>query len=108
MIDVATRDRVEAARGADLIVLAVPIMTMRATLEKMIEHAAPDTVVTDVGSVKGYVVRELEPLITGKRSLVAAHPVAGKETNGAVSADLGLFRDRSVILTPSAKTTPEA
>src|SRR5216683_263710 len=108
MIDVATRDPVEAARGADLIVLAVPIMTMRATLEKMIEHAAPDAVVTDVGSVKGFVVRELEPLITGKRSLVAAHPVAGKETTGAAAADLGLFRDRRVILTPSAKSTPDA
>ena len=97
MIDVATRDPVEAARGADLIVLAVPILTMRATLEKMIEHTAPDAVVTDVGSVKGYVVRELEPLITGKRSLVAAHPVAGKETTGAAAADPALFRDRRVI-----------
>ncbi len=108
MLDVATRDPVEAARGADLIVLAVPIMTMRSTLEKMIAHAAPDAVVTDVGSVKGFVVRELEPLITGKRSLVAAHPVAGKETVGAASADPALFRDRRVILTPSAKSTPDA
>ena len=108
MIDVATRDPVEAARGADLIVLAVPIQTMRATLEKMIEHTAPDAVVTDVGSVKEYVVRELEPVITGKRALVAAHPVAGKETTGAVAADPALFRDRRVILTPSAKSTPEA
>src|ERR1700687_2122248 len=108
MIDVATRDPVEAARGADLIVLAVPIMTMRATLEKMIEHAAPDAVVTDVGSVKGFVVRELEPLITGKRALVGAHPVAGKETTGALAAELGLFRDRRVIITPSAKSTPDA
>src|SRR5260370_28790875 len=83
MLDVATRHLVEAARGADLIVLAVPIMTMRATLEKMIAHAAPDAVVTDVGSVKGFVVRELEPLITGKRSLVAAHPVAGVEATRA-------------------------
>ena len=108
MIDVATRDPVEAARGADLIVLAVPILTMRATLEKMIEHTAPDAVVTDVGSVKGYVVRELEPLIAGKRSLVAAHPVAGKETTGAGAADPALFRDRRVIITPSAKSTPGA
>ena len=108
MIDVGTRDPVEAARGADLVVLAVPVRTMRATLEAMIEHTAPHAVVTDVGSVKGYVVRELEPLITGKRSLVAAHPVAGKETTGALSADPALFRDRRVILTPSAKSTPEA
>jgi prephenate dehydrogenase len=108
MLDVATRDPVEAARGADLIVLSVPIMTMRATLEKMIAHTATDAVVTDVGSVKEFVVRELEPLITGKRSIVAAHPVAGKETVGAVSADPALFRDRRVILTPSAKSTPDA
>lgn len=108
MVDVATRDPVEAARGADLVVLAVPIMTMRPTLETMIEHTAADAVVTDVGSVKGYVVRELEPLITGERSLVAAHPVAGKETVGAAAADPGLFRDRRVIITPSAKSTPAA
>lgn len=108
MVDVATRDPIEAARGADLIVLAVPILTMRATLEKMIEHTTPDAVVTDVGSVKGFVVRELEPLITGKRSFVGAHPVAGKETTGAAAGDPALFRDRRVILTPSAKSTPEA
>jgi prephenate dehydrogenase len=108
MLDFATRDPVDAARGADLVVLAVPIMTMRSTLEKMIEHATPDAVVTDVGSVKQYVVRELEPLITGSRSLVAAHPVAGKETTGAAAADPALFRDRRVIITPSAKSTPAA
>jgi prephenate dehydrogenase len=108
LIDIATRDPVEAARGADLIVLAVPILAMRSTLEKMIEHATPDAVVTDVGSVKQYVVRELEPLIAGERSLVAAHPVAGKETTGAAAADPALFRDRRVILTPSAKSTPAA
>jgi prephenate dehydrogenase len=108
MIDRATRDPVEAARGADLIVLAVPILTMRATLEKMISHTAPDAIVTDVGSVKEFVVRELEPLITGDRALVAAHPVAGKETTGAGAADVELFKDRRVIVTPSAKSTPEA
>src|SRR5258708_2531875 len=80
MIDIATRDPVEAARGADLIVLAVPILTMRATLEKMIEHVAPDAVVTDVGRVTGYVVRDLEPLITGKTPLVGPPPVAGPHT----------------------------
>ncbi|MDB5107392.1 MAG: tyrA, partial [Candidatus Binatus sp.] len=108
LIDHATRDPIEAARDADLIVLAVPIRTMRSTLEQMIAHTAPDCIVTDVGSVKGFVVSELEPLITGRRSLVAAHPVAGKEITGAVAADSELFVDRRVILTPSATSTPEA
>ncbi|HVN63078.1 MAG TPA: prephenate dehydrogenase/arogenate dehydrogenase family protein [Candidatus Binataceae bacterium] len=108
IIDSATRDPAEGARGADLIVLAVPILTMRAALERLIPSCGPNAVITDVGSVKGYVVRELEPLITEKRSLVAAHPVAGKETTGAAAADPDLFKDRRTIITPSKTSTPEA
>ena len=108
MIDMASRDAAEAARGADLLMLAVPIVTMRATLEKMLPHLAPNAVITDVGSVKGWVVRELEPLINAPMTLVAAHPVAGKETTGAVAGDEDLFRDRRVIITPSAKSTEPA
>lgn len=108
MLDFATRDRAEAARGADLIVLAVPIVTMRETLAAMLPHCAPAAVISDVGSAKGWVVRELEPLIPAGMSLVAAHPVAGKETTGAVAADENLFRDRRVILTPSAKSNADA
>lgn len=108
MLDAATRDPAEAARGADLLMLAVPILTMRATLEQMLPNLAPNAVITDVGSVKGWVVRELEPLIPAGMALVAAHPVAGKETVGAVSADPELFRGRRVIITPSAKSTAGA
>jgi prephenate dehydrogenase len=108
MIDLASRDPEQAARGSDLVMLAVPILTMRATLEKMLPHLAPAAIVTDVGSVKGWVVRELEPLIRPPMTLVAAHPVAGKETTGAVAADPELFRDRRVIITPSATTTAAA
>ncbi|MGC1342078.1 MAG: prephenate dehydrogenase, partial [Candidatus Binataceae bacterium] len=93
---------------ADLLMLAVPIRTMRATLEQMLPNLAPNAVITDVGSVKGWIVRELEPLIPAGMALVAAHPVAGKETVGAGSADPELFRGRRVIITPSAKSTADA
>lgn len=108
MIDSSSRDPIEAARGSDLLMLAVPIVAMRTTLEKMVPHLAPDAVITDVGSAKGWVVRELEPLINPPMSLVAAHPVAGKETTGAIAGDIDLFRDRRVIITPSAKSTAPA
>ncbi|HVA78979.1 MAG TPA: prephenate dehydrogenase/arogenate dehydrogenase family protein [Candidatus Binataceae bacterium] len=108
MLDAATRDPAQAARGADLLMLAVPILTMRATLERMLPYLAQNAVITDVGSVKGWVVRELEPVIPAGMTLVAAHPVAGKETVGAVSADPELFRGRRVIITPSAKSTADA
>jgi prephenate dehydrogenase len=108
MIDLASRDPEQAARGSDLVILAVPILTMRATLEKMLSQLAPAATVTDVGSVKGWVVRELQPLIRPPMTLVAAHPIAGKETTGAAAADPELFRDRRVIITPSATSSAAA
>ena len=108
LIDSATRDPAEAAPGADLVVLAVPIVTMPSLLTAMVPHLPQDAVITDVGSVKGWVVRELEPILGPRMSLVAAHPVAGKETTGAAAADPELYVDRRVIITPSARSTPEA
>jgi prephenate dehydrogenase len=108
IIDRATRDPAEAGRGADLVVLALPVRAIPEAFAAIAPHAAPDAVVTDVGSVKGYVVREIEPLLGPKMALVAAHPVAGKETTGAGAADPGLFSDRRVIITPSRRSTPAA
>ena len=108
MIDLATQDPIEAARGADLVILAVPIRTMPALLRTMIPHLPSNAVITDVGSVKGWVVRELEPLLKPGMSLVAVHPVAGKETTGADAADRDLFVNRRVIVTPSKTSTPDA
>ena len=81
IIDDATRDPAAAARGADLVMLAVPIRTMPETLAAMTPYLPPAAVITDVGSVKGWVVRALEPLLGPKMALVAVHPVAGKETH---------------------------
>ncbi len=108
MLDAATRDAAEAAKGADLVMLATPIMAMPATLAEMLPHLPTDAVVTDVGSVKGWVVRELEPMLGPGMALVPVHPVAGKETTGAGAATRDLFVDRRVIVTPSARTTPDA
>jgi prephenate dehydrogenase len=108
LIDVATRDPVQAAAGADLVVLAAPILAMPALLAAMAPHLPAEAVITDVGSVKRWVVEQLEPLLGPAMALVAAHPVAGKETTGAAAADPELFIGRRVIITPSARTTPQA
>ena len=108
LIDTATRDPVEAARGADLVMLATPVMTFPETLAAMVPHLPADAVITDVGSVKSWVVRSLEPLLGPRMALVGVHPVAGKETTGAASAEEDLYRGRRVIVTPSARSTPEA
>ena len=108
LIDVATRDPAEAANGADLVMLATPVMTFRATLAAMTAALPQHAVITDVGSVKSWVVRELEPMLGPKMVFVGAHPVAGKETTGAAAAEEGLFVNRRVIITPSTRSTPAA
>jgi prephenate dehydrogenase len=104
LIDSATRDPAEAARGADLVMLATPVMTFPATLAAMVPHLPPDATVTDVGSVKGWVVQKLEPLLKSGMSFVGVHPVAGKQTTGAAAAEEGLFVNHRVIVTPSARS----
>lgn len=108
LVDQATRDPAEAARGAELVMLATPVMTFPATLRAMVPHLPEDAVVTDVGSVKQWVVDELEPLLKPRMAFVGVHPVAGKETTGAAAADRELYRNRRVIVTPSARSTPAA
>ena len=108
IIDDATRDPAAAAHGADLVVLAVPVRTMPETLSAMTAHLPVTAVITDVGSVKEWVVRALEPLLGPRMALVAAHPVAGKESTGAGAADENLFVGRRTIITPSARSTPDA
>jgi prephenate dehydrogenase len=108
IIDVATRDPAAAGHGADLVMLATPVMTFPATLAAMVPHLPDDAVVTDVGSVKTWVVRELEGLLNPTMAFVGVHPVAGKETTGAAAAEEGLFVGRRVIVTPSARSTSAA
>lgn len=108
LIDFATRDAAQAAQGADLVMLATPVMTFPATLAAMVPYLPPNAVVTDVGSVKGWVVQQLEPLLKPSMSFVGVHPVAGKEITGAVAAEEGLFVNRRVIVTPSELSKAEA
>jgi prephenate dehydrogenase len=108
IVDTATRDPAEAARGADLVMLATPVRTFPATLAAMAPYLPEAAVVSDVGSVKSWVVRELEPLLGPRMAFVGVHPVAGKETTGAIAADEDLYVDRRVIVTPSARSTPDA
>jgi len=108
LIDHGTRDAAEAAEGADLVMLATPVMAFPATLAAMVPHLAPNAVVTDVGSVKGWVAHQLEPLLKSSMSFVGVHPVAGRETTGAAAAEEALFVNRRVIITPSALSSAEA
>ena len=107
IIDRIARDDADAA-AADVILLAAPLAAGPALAARFRPHAAPGTILTDVGSVKAGVVAALERAWTSPGLVVGAHPIAGSERSGSQAADVALFRGRRCILTPTTHTAPEA
>ncbi|MCV2866461.1 prephenate/arogenate dehydrogenase family protein [Defluviimonas sp. WL0075] len=97
----------EAAKGADLIVLAVPVGAMGAVAEEIGPHLKPGATVTDVGSVKQAVVDAVSPHLPEGVHFVPGHPLAGTEHSGPHSGFATLFQNRWHILIPGT-AAPEA
>ncbi len=105
VIDRAETDIARAVQGADVVVVAVPVGAMAQMFKAMAPHLSPNTIVTDVGSTKGDVVRAAQSVF-GKLppTFVPGHPIAGTERSGVEAAFAELFRKRKVILTPAPTT----
>jgi prephenate dehydrogenase len=108
-VDRVTTDIREGVAAADLCLLAAPVATLCEILPAVWAAAAPDTVITDVGSTKARIVETAERL-AGERPLqfVGGHPMAGSELSGYEVARADLFRGATVILTPTERTPPGA
>ena len=108
-VDLATLDLARAVKGADLIVLCTPIAQMRPLVKQMLPALKRGVIVTDVGSVKGKVVRDLESLVArGGAHFVGSHPMAGAEKTGVAAARAGLFAGALCAVTPTRKSAPAA
>ncbi len=107
--DVATGDPRQAVEEADMVVLCTPLARMRPLVEQMLPALARGAVVTDVGSVKGTVVEELEALV-GQAGchFIGGHPMAGGEKSGVAAARADLFVGAVCVLTPTAGSHPPA
>lgn len=109
IVQEAYTDPVRAVAGADMVVLAVPMGAMEPVMSALAPALDEDTVVTDVGSVKGAVVEAAERVFGAMPSrFVPGHPVAGTERSGVEAAFDSLFQGRHVILTPVQQTAPRA
>lgn len=122
VLGVGRRDRtceIAIARGAvdeaetdpalladtDVIFVCTPIAYIRPTVERLLPHISPSTVLTDVGSVKASIVQDITPLWT---NFVGGHPMAGTAESGIEAALHGLFAGNPYVLTPIEKTPKEA
>lgn len=108
-IDSFTLDLGEAMGGADMVVIATPTLIAEDVMARLPGLLEPASVLTDVASVKGNMLRRAQQL-WGREpaNLVLAHPIAGSEKSGVAAARGDLFEQHRVILTPTQYTDREA
>ncbi|WP_270934727.1 prephenate/arogenate dehydrogenase family protein [Falsiroseomonas oryzae] len=106
--DVVEADPAKAVQGADCVIFCVPVGAYASLMATVAPHLKPGAIVSDVGSTKGSVVRDLLPLMPKGTHLVPAHPMAGTEHSGPDAGFAELFEGRYCILTPLPATDPAA
>jgi cyclohexadieny/prephenate dehydrogenase len=108
LADETTDDPATAAAGADLVVIATPLSAYAEIGRRIAPALQPGAIVTDVGSVKQAVIRDLQPHLPPGVHFVPGHPVAGTEHSGPESGFAELFHGRWCILIDLPETAPDA
>jgi cyclohexadieny/prephenate dehydrogenase len=108
IVDRVVETNVEAAHGADLVILCIPVGACGPVAAEIADHLKPGAIVSDVGSVKAAVVKDMAPHLPAGAHFVPAHPVAGTENSGPDSGFAELFINRWCILTPPEGTDAAA
>ena len=101
-------DPARAVAGADCVMLCAPVGTYADITAAIAPHLARGAILTDVGSTKVSVIRDMGPLVPEFVHFVPAHPVAGTEYSGPDSGFTTLFQGRWCLLTPPPGTDPQA
>ncbi|MEP7068994.1 MAG: prephenate dehydrogenase/arogenate dehydrogenase family protein, partial [Usitatibacter sp.] len=109
VIDTSAESVSEAAKDAELVIVAVPVRAIGSVLHDVALSIDPGAVVTDVGSTKGEVVRTARAELRERFArFVPGHPIAGRETSGVDAATADLFRGARVVLAPGAEAAGDA
>jgi cyclohexadieny/prephenate dehydrogenase len=108
LIDKGYDSAAAAAKGADLVILSVPVGACGPLAAEIAPHLRPGAILTDVGSVKEAVVRDIAPHVPKGVHFVPGHPIAGTERSGPEAGFAELFEGRWTILTPEPGTDAAA
>ena len=98
----------DAIDGADIVVLATPVMTMKEIMELIAPELPSGCVVTDVGSSKKVVLEWAQEILPDTVDFVGGHPMAGKEESGPDSAEPDLFQDKTYCVIPDKKASQQS
>ncbi len=108
LIDQFSLDAADVITDADIIMLAVPMLSMREQMELIKEHLKSGAIVTDAGSVKTPFIKDARAVFGDLSNVVPGHPIAGREKTGVDAADANLYHNRRVLLTPVPETSVAA
>ncbi len=109
IIDRIGQDIAAEVCDADFILLATPVGQMAELMARIAPHLGSHTLITDGGSTKGDVVREVYVQLGSKAAqFVPAHPIAGAEQSGAAAARADLYVGKKVVLTPLPENSTDA
>ncbi len=108
IIDNYRLDAAAAAENADLVLLSSPVGSFKKIVQSIRPALKNGSLVTDVGSVKGSLVAELESLMPAGVHFIGSHPIAGSEKSGIDDARSDLFNCARCIITPTANSDKEA
>lgn len=94
----------EAVRGAQLVILAVPVLSTVELLRQIIPALDSGVTISDVGSTKQKIIEEVRPLLPEGACFIGGHPMAGSEEAGIRAADPALLENAIYLLAPVAGT----
>jgi len=101
-------DPIAAVAHADLVILCIPVQSYGAVMQQIGPYLEVGAILSDVGSVKQHVIREMAPFVPKGVSLIPGHPIAGTEHSGPSSGFPELFTNRWCVLTPAKDADPKA
>lgn len=101
VLDDVSTDLVAAAAQADLLIFATPVNLIVAGVREVATACRPGTLITDVGSTKAHLCRELSVGLTDSASFIGSHPLAGSEKQGWEHSRADLFEGRVCVVTPT-------
>lgn len=108
LVSAAYESPADAVKDADLVILCVPVGAYGAIAQEIAPHLAPGAILTDVGSVKSAVIRDVGPHVPAGVHFIPGHPIAGTEHSGPEAGFAELFDNRWCVLTPPNGVDPEA
>lgn len=108
VVDEAFKNPLEAVAEADIVFVCTPVGSIAETIADIVPALKEGAIVTDVGSVKEEIIKQVRPYLSGSFYFVPGHPVAGTEKSGPENGFAELFDGRWCILTPENTTDKKA